>query len=119
VDEFGGTAGIVTLEDVIEEIVGEVQDEFDREEPIFMEREDGTAIVSGQTRLDEINERFDLHWESEDVDTIGGLVMSQLGRLCRVGDVLTIDNIQLRVEEMRGRRIRKLMLRREISPAAE
>jgi CBS domain containing-hemolysin-like protein len=111
VDEFGGTAGIVTLEDVIEEIVGEVQDEFDREEPIIVEREDGTAMVSGQTRLDEINERFDLKLEAEDVDTIGGLVMSRLGRLCRVGDVLTIDGMQLRVEEMRGRRIRKLTLR--------
>ncbi len=111
VDEYGGTAGIVTLEDVIEEIVGEVQDEFDVEEPFIVEREDGTAIVSGQTRLDEINERFDLHLEAEDVDTIGGFVMSQLGRLCRIGDVLTIDGVELRVEEMRGRRIRKVLLR--------
>jgi CBS domain containing-hemolysin-like protein len=115
VDEYGGTAGLVTLEDVIEEIVGEVQDEFDKEEPLIIEREDGTAIVSGQTRLDEINERFDLNFEAEDVDTIGGLVMSQLGRLCRVGDALTIDGVQLRVEEVRGRRIRKVLLRREVS----
>jgi CBS domain containing-hemolysin-like protein len=115
VDEYGGTAGIVTLEDVIEEIVGEVQDEFDMEEPVILEREDGTAIVSGQTRLDEINERFDLNLEAEDVDTIGGFVMSQLGRLCRVGDALTINGVQLRVEEMRGRRIRKLTLHREVS----
>ncbi|MDW8366439.1 MAG: hemolysin family protein [Abditibacteriales bacterium] len=119
VDEFGGTAGIVTLEDVIEEIVGEVQDEFDKEEPVIVERADGTAIVSGQTRLDEINERFDLNLEAEDVDTIGGFVMSHLGRLCRVGDALTIDGVELRVEEIRGRRVRKVLLRKQVSPSVE
>jgi CBS domain containing-hemolysin-like protein len=112
VDEYGGTAGIVTLEDLIEEIVGEVWDEFDvhEQEPITVVQP-GHILAQGTVRLDEIADYVDLGDEHEDVDTIGGLMISQLNLPPSKGDELTINGITLRVEEVDGLAIERVSLR--------
>lgn len=103
IDEFGGTAGIATLEDLIEEIVGEVRDEFDSHEiePITVV-EPGHLLVQGTVRLDEIADYVDLGEEHDEVDTIGGLMMSKLNLPPSVGEELTLNGVTLRIEEVDG-----------------
>src|SRR5437867_1002316 len=96
-DEFGGTAGLVTLEDVIEQLVGEVQDEFDREAPAFKEEGPGTYVVDGLTALDALRERLQLLLVDEPYDTVGGLVFGRLGRLAAVGDTVEIEGYRFQV----------------------
>ena len=108
VDEFGGTAGIVTMEDLLEEIVGEIRDEFDEETPGLAARQDGTYSIDGMMTIDEFNERFGQGIEEPAYDTIAGYVFGQLGRVAEVGDEVPIDGLLLRVEEMDGLRIASL-----------
>jgi CBS domain containing-hemolysin-like protein len=110
VDEYGGTAGIVTMEDLLEEIVGEIRDEFDVEEPGLAERQDGTWSVDGLMTIDEFNERFGLSVEEPTYDTIAGYVFGQLGRVAEVGDEVLIDGLVVRVAEMDGLRIASLQV---------
>lgn len=114
VDEFGGTSGLLTLEDVIEEIFGDVQDEFDEEE---YEEEDirevalNTYLANSMMRLDEFAEFFGIdekEIDDEDIDTIGGLVVKQLGRLAEVNDITKFNNFTFVVKEVDGARITKL-----------
>jgi CBS domain containing-hemolysin-like protein len=107
-DEFGGTAGVVTLSDLAEEIVGEVSDPFD--EPEVQPLPDGTALIDGLATIDEVNERFDLHLDDPNYDTLAGFVLGRLGRLAEVGDQVMVDGIRLRVEAMDGLRIARLSL---------
>ena len=104
-DEYGGTAGIVTMEDLLEEIVGEILDEYD--EPLEQpERESGdTVVVPGSANIGELNERFGLSVPDEDYTTVGGFVFGVLGRLPIVGDRVTAGNAVFTVREMDGRRI--------------
>lgn len=104
-DEFGGTAGLVTLEDVLEELVGEVQDEFDRDAPAFREEAPGTYLVDGLTSLDALRERLGLELPDEPYDTVGGLVFGRLGRLATVGDTVEIDGFRFQVTAVDGRRV--------------
>lgn len=108
IDEFGGTAGLVTLEDLIEEIVGEIQDEHEIELPDFEEVGDGECRVAGGAAVWEVNERFDLRLPEDLYDTIGGYVFGQLGRVPRVGDEVEVDGGRFRVIAMDGRRIDRL-----------
>ena len=112
VDEYGGTAGLVTLEDLLEEIVGEVQDIFDQAEPCIQRLPDGSALVDGLTQIDEVNEAFHLSLDDPNYTTIGGLVMGQLDRVPAVGDEVTIadQGVRLRVEEMDGLRVARIRL---------
>ena len=120
VDEFGGTSGLITLEDVLEEIFGEVQDEFDEEEETdIKEISPDTYLTNAMMRLDEFAEFFGIAEDDvadDDVDTIGGLVVKELGRLAQVKDTVTIHNLKFIVKEIDGARITKLIIIREQIP---
>jgi CBS domain containing-hemolysin-like protein len=114
IDEFGGTAGLVTLEDLIEEIVGEIQDEHEEDEPqSFEELDDGTVRIWGGVAVREVNDRLDLTVSEEPHDTLGGYVFGVLNRIGRVGDVVRIDGAHLRITQMRGRRVEYIVLVRD------
>lgn len=122
VDEYGGVSGLLTIEDVLEEIVGEIDDEHDPEEAesIQLESEgDGAGpiwLVRALTRIEDFNEYFGSDLSDEDYDTIGGLVMHELGRLPRRGEKLTFDGFGLRVVKADKRRIDTLQVRRTPQP---
>jgi CBS domain containing-hemolysin-like protein len=106
VDEYGGTAGVATLEDVVEEIVGELSDEHDRSRPGVVRRRDGSYSVPGLLRPDEVRARIDLSIpDGRAYETIGGYVMSVVGRVPRPGDEVRLPGVLLRVERMDGRRV--------------
>lgn len=107
-DEYGGTAGLVTLEDLIEEIVGEIQDEHEQEPLPFEEGATGEVHIDGGVPLGEVNERFDLELPEEDYDTIGGFVFGQLGRIAVEGDEVPAAGGVFRVLSMDGRRIARI-----------
>ena len=117
IDEFGGTSGLITLEDVLEEIVGDVQDEFDEEEESdIKEIAEDTYIANAMMRLDEFSEYFNFEndIEEEDVDTIGGLVVKLLGRIAEVNDTVNFKNFSFIVKEIDGARITKLEIVKNI-----
>jgi magnesium and cobalt transporter len=122
VDEYGGVSGLVTIEDVIEQIIGEIDDEFDIEEDQDIRREnDRQFTVRGVTRLETFNEYFDTQLASEEFETVAGLVMQQLGRLPRRGESVTLENFEFRVIRGDRRRIDSLRVTapRDIQPPAE
>ena len=108
VDEYGGTAGLVTIEDMLEEIVGEIQDEYDAEEAKIVHGADGEATFDATVSLHDVNEALGTQLESTDVDTIGGLVYEQLGKVPKVGDTVSVDSATVVVTAATGRRIRKV-----------
>jgi magnesium and cobalt transporter len=109
VDEYGGVSGLVTIEDVIEEIVGEIADEYDTEEDQSIRREaDRQYIVLALTRVQEFNAYFGTRFSDEEYDTIGGLVMREFGRLPRRGESVTMDGIEFKVLRADRRRIDQL-----------
>jgi putative hemolysin len=121
VDEYGGTAGVVTVEDLLEEIVGEISDEYDVDEVDVQQVSDDEAIVDARLTIDELNEVFDTEIASEDFDTVGGLVVTLLGRLAMPGDEVTTrdsedheatEALSLRVLSILGRRIKKVRVTR-------
>lgn len=107
-DEYGGTSGLVTIEDMVEEIVGEIADEYDeQEEEIEVIKED-EYIIGGSAKLDDVNEMIGTRLESEDFDTIGGYVIGVLGRFPDAGEVVETDNMKVKIEEVDKNRIEKL-----------
>ncbi|WP_062348080.1 hemolysin family protein [Herbidospora yilanensis] len=106
IDEYGGTAGLVTIEDVIEEIVGEIADEYDQEAPRVEHLDDGAVRVTARLPVWELEELFDTEIESEDVDTVGGLLAHALGRVPIAGSEATVAGLRLRADELAGRRNR-------------
>jgi len=109
-DEYGGTAGLVTLEDLLEEIVGEVSDPFDRITPEIQALPDGSTLIDGLTLIEEVNQHLNLNLQDPNYDTIAGYVMGKLGHIPRVGDVVEGDGVRLKVESMDGMRIPRLSL---------
>jgi len=109
-DEYGGTAGLVTLEDLLEEIVGDVQDAFDREEPDIQRLPDGSVLISGLMQIEEVNAKFGLNLSDPHYDTIAGYVLGRLRRLAKVGDEIKAGSVRVRVESLDGRRIARLSL---------
>ncbi len=107
-DEYGGTAGMVTLEDVLEEIFGEVQDEFDDEEPPVQRLDERRWALSGRVRLDELEEETGVSLGREDVDTVGGLVLVLLGRPAAVGDEVELEGVRMRVTALDGLAVGRL-----------
>ena len=113
VDEYGGTAGLVTLEDLLEEIVGEVQDEFDEEIPPFRDLRDGRVRIRGDVALKDVNERLELALDTELASTIGGYVMARLGRVPRPNDRVDIGQGELRVHSVDQQGLQVLVLTRK------
>ena len=119
VDEYGGTAGLVTIEDLLEEIVGEIEDEYDTARAPVEVLSDTEVVIDAGAPLETLDELFDVEIESEDFETIGGLVIHELGRLPSVGDEVDVDGLRLRVLSMSGRRIRRLRIEREAPEPVE
>jgi putative hemolysin len=115
-DEFGGTAGIVTVEDIVEELVGDIQDEYDREEPEIIEAENGLS-VDGKTHVDDVSEKLGIELESDEFDTIGGYVFGLFGRQPKVLESIVAHEHKFIVSESDGRRILRLQI--EKLPRAE
>ena len=111
-DEFGGTAGLVTIEDVLEEIVGEINDEYDVDEP-EVEQEGGRCFwVTGRLELDELSELLSQDFTRNDLNTVGGLVYETFGRVPRPGEAIVLGAYKLVVERVRRRRIERVYFER-------
>lgn len=117
-DEYGETAGLITLEDILEEIVGEIHDEYDENEEDFVQKiSDQEYIIEGSMNLDDLNDRLDLAFESEDYDSLGGFIIEHLDRLPEVGDsIVTDDGIKLIVETLDKNRIEKVHVYLPVKP---
>ena len=112
VDEYGGTAGAVTIEDILEEIVGPIQDEYDvGEEDEIQFISPNEVVLDGRVSVDDVNELLKLDIQGEDYDTIGGYVLNQLGAAPKVGATLKLGSSDLRVEAVQGTRIKKVRIR--------
>ena len=110
VDEYGGTEGLITMEDLLEEIVGEIEDEFETEEPGVVRVSENEVIVDARVNLDELNELLHSSLEGDGFDTLGGLLYDQFGKIPVVGDELTLDGLRMRVLSTAGRRIRNVRI---------
>ena len=121
IDEYGGVAGLVTMEDVIEELVGDIVDEYDREIPDVEEIEEGVYRVNARFSLFELGEKFEIDLEDEDVDSVGGLLTKELGRLPKVGDTIQHRSLQLTADrvEGRGKRLLTVVVRILAEPTPE
>jgi CBS domain containing-hemolysin-like protein len=112
VDEYGGVSGLVTVQDLIEEIVGEIVDEFDRNEPDLERIGEGEATMDARVPIDSLNELFGVAIVPEGFDTVGGLIYRELGKMPVVGDTVEVQDLRISVESTMGRRIRRLRVRR-------
>jgi CBS domain containing-hemolysin-like protein len=112
VDEYGAVSGLVTLEDLLEEIVGEIVDEYDREEPQVEPAGDGRYRVNARLPVDELNELLDMELPNEEWDTVGGLMMGILGRLPAQGEQVDFQGLRFTAERVQGRRISKILVQR-------
>jgi magnesium and cobalt exporter, CNNM family len=118
VDEYGGTAGLVTLEDLLEELVGEIRDEYDVESEPVVEEGNGAYVFSGNVNIDEIVQRLKVPIEREGFETVGGYLLSRLGRVPTVGEQFDIDGLKIQVVDAERRRVRKVRIARG-EPVAE
>jgi CBS domain containing-hemolysin-like protein len=115
-DEYGGTAGLVTIEDLLEEIVGEIQDEYDEEEPLIVSLSDDEARIDGRADVDDLAELFNIELGLEDedeYDTVGGLIYHRIGGVPKPGDQILVDGLTLTVETTDGRRVGKVLVVRD------
>jgi CBS domain containing-hemolysin-like protein len=112
VDEYGGTAGLVTVEDLLEEIVGEIRDEYDVESETVTDEGEGVFVFSGKVNVDEVRDRLDVEIEREGFETVGGFLLSQLGRMPYVGETVGVGELSFEVLEVERRRITKVRVRR-------
>jgi putative hemolysin len=120
VDEYGGIAGLVTLEDIFEEIVGEIQDEYDQsEEAPYTQVEEGEYVFQGRVDLRDFNEVMGSHLPTEETETLGGFIYEQVGRVPTSGESLQVGDISLTIEQVTGRRIRKVRAKKQLQVTQE
>jgi CBS domain containing-hemolysin-like protein len=112
VDEYGGTAGLVTIEDLLEEIVGEIRDEYDVESEPVIDEGGGRFVFHGKVDIDEVAQRLGVQIEREGFETVGGFLMTHLGRVPAVGERVDIDGLSVEVLEVDRRRVHKVRIRR-------
>lgn len=112
IDEYGSVAGLVTIEDLVEEIVGDIQDEFDHEETLYEQVNENEFVFSAKISVDEFNDIMDTRLENEDYDTLGGFLYAQLDKIPLVGDTIDYENYRFEVLTTRGRRITKVRVER-------
>jgi len=118
VDEHGGTAGLVSLEDLLEEIVGDIEEEFEPAAPLIVLVNENEALLDGRALLDEINEKLSLHLTSDGFDTLGGFVLHHLGKMPKEGDIIRVDVVTLEVLATLGRRVKRVKLTKS-TPSGE
>jgi CBS domain containing-hemolysin-like protein len=118
-DEFGGTAGLITLEDLVEDVVGEIQDEFDQEIPPMREFAPGVLRVRGDLLLEELNQHYDLGLEHPEADNVNGLMMALLGRVSHPGDVVTYAGVTFEVESVDGLAVQTAIVRLPVDEPAK
>jgi len=111
-DEYGSVSGLVTLEDLLEELVGEITDEYDREEPVLEQVADDIFRVDGKMAIDEVNEILDVELPDEEWDTVGGLMLGLMGSIPQEGEEVTFRNLSFTAEKVNGRRIAKILIER-------
>jgi CBS domain containing-hemolysin-like protein len=112
VDEYGSVSGLVTMEDLIEEIVGELQDELDRDETLIKEIKAGVYLVNARMELDDFNETMGTDFEIKDIQTLGGLVVSKLERIPQKGETLTLDSISIQIVGVSKRRVYRVLVKK-------
>ncbi len=112
-DEYGGTLGLVTIEDILEEIVGDIVDEYDDEKDLIEYIEDGTVIVNSKISIDEINEIFNSSLPVDEFESLGGFIFNQLGRMPRIGDLVEYNGIKYKVLDVQDRRINRIKIFKE------
>ena len=117
-DEYGGTAGLVTIEDLLEEIVGEIRDEYDEELEAIVDEGDGSFVFAGTVGVDDVSECLEIDIERQGFETVGGYVLSRLGRVPRVGETLNIDDVHVEVLEGERRRVKRVRMRRRSAAAS-
>jgi putative hemolysin len=116
VDEYGGTAGLVTIEDLLEEIVGEIRDEYDVESEQIVDEGNGRFVFSGMVDIDEVAQRLNVQIEREGFETVGGYLMSHLGRVPAVGERFDVDGLSVEVLDAERRRVTKVRIARQETP---
>ena len=109
-DEYGSISGLVTLEDLLEELVGEITDEYDRDEPVMIPVGEGRYRVDGRIPIDELNEQLDVDLPQDEWDTVGGLILHLLGAIPSEGQEVAYDNIRFKAERVQGRRIARVLV---------
>ena len=112
-DEYGSVAGLVTIEDLLEEIVGEIADEYDREEPQLEPVDDHTYRVNGRLSIDDVNDLLDVNLPHDEWDTVAGLMYGLLGAVPTQGETVSYDNLTFTAEKVQGRRIAKVLISRK------
>jgi len=119
IDEYGGTSGLVTIEDLLEQIVGDIQDEYDLEEEWVVEGDDGASVVDARLPIEDLEERFGIEIERDKFDTVGGLIVHLTGRIPTQGEEVEIGAIRLTVLEADARKIKKVSISKRLEKAEE
>ena len=111
-DEYGVTVGLITIEDLLEEIVGDIRDEYDiDEEDEFKQLSENEYLIEGQMKIDDLNDRLGFHLSSENYDSVGGLIIENLDRIPAAGDSILLDNIRLTVQKLDNKRIDRILVK--------
>jgi len=119
IDEYGGTSGLITIEDLLEEIVGDIQDEHDREESLLTVNPDGSITADGRLPVEELEEHFEIQIERDNFDSVGGLVFHLTGKIPAIGDIIEGDGICLKILDADMRRVKKVAISLISSAPAE